>query len=315
MPDPIRFHSRPSVAVVAVALISLGFAQACGGDAFEAADQAPTWDEAANASYTGIYDEPVRLTDGEYEGKPFVEGGAARPRVGLVKDFRLVGDLTGDGSPDAVFLLYENSGGSGTFSYLTVLERAPEGVVSLGTSGVGDRVQIRSAGIRDGKVVLDVVQTGPEDAACCPGEKMSRTWTLGPEGLAEGAPVSEGRLSLKDLSGLEWVLRSFGWDDPAPADPEITILFENGRLGGGSGCNTYFASAEEGEAPGDITIGAVGMTMMACEEVAMALEQRYHQALVGVVKYGFVAGRLALTSVGDDAVTTLFFEARVAEDE
>jgi heat shock protein HslJ len=230
--------------------------------------------------------------------------------VGLVRDFRLVGDLNGDESPEAVFLLYESSGGSGTFFYVTVLERAPEGIVSLGTRGVGDRVQIRSAGLSDGTVVLDVVQTGPEDAACCPGQKVTRRWSVGPDGLTELAPVDDGRLSLDDLSGPEWVLRSFGRDDPAPGEPGITILFESGRLGGGSGCNTYFASAEEGEAPGDITIGAVGMTMMACEEVAMTLEQRYHQALVGVVKYGFIGGRLALTSLTDGEVSTMIFEGR-----
>lgn len=31
--------------------------------------------QLANATYSGIYDEPVTLTDGVYEGEPFVEGG------------------------------------------------------------------------------------------------------------------------------------------------------------------------------------------------------------------------------------------------
>ncbi|MDH4030864.1 MAG: hypothetical protein OEU49_08450, partial [Chromatiales bacterium] len=37
--------------------------------------------DAANATYLGIYDEPVTLRDGVFEGRPFVEGGASRPRV------------------------------------------------------------------------------------------------------------------------------------------------------------------------------------------------------------------------------------------
>ena len=37
-----------------------------------------------NATYTGIEDEPVTLLSGQWEGTPYVEGGASRPRVGLL---------------------------------------------------------------------------------------------------------------------------------------------------------------------------------------------------------------------------------------
>ena len=36
---------------------------------------------------------PVRLEDGRWEGAPLVQGGAARPSVVFVRDFRLVGDV------------------------------------------------------------------------------------------------------------------------------------------------------------------------------------------------------------------------------
>jgi hypothetical protein len=35
----------------------------------------------AETTFAGIYDEPVRLHRGRYEGEPFVDGGASRPTV------------------------------------------------------------------------------------------------------------------------------------------------------------------------------------------------------------------------------------------
>ena len=292
-----------------MAILCLVVAQACAGDTGGGTDNgAPTWAEAANAVYPGIYESPVQLTEGEYVGKPFADGAAARPRIGLVPAFRLDGDLV-EGEPrEAVVLLWENSGGTGTFTYLAVLARTPGGVETLGVARVGDRVQIRSAGIHDRAIVLDVVQGGPLHAACCPGQKASRTRRVGAQGLTELAPFDGGRMSLADLAGQDWVLRSFGEDDLAPGVPAITVGFEDGRVAGYSGCNTYFASIEAGEAPGAVTVGPVGMTMMACDEDAMALEQRFHRALGTVESYAFVAGRLALTSFVDGEVTTLFFD-------
>ena len=109
-----------------------------------------TADQMKNATYSGIYDEPVILVDGLYEGEPFVEGGAARPTVGLAPDFRRTGDLDGDGTEEAVVVLWESSGGSGTFNYVAVAGRREGQVVNLGTAELGDRVQVRAARVVDG---------------------------------------------------------------------------------------------------------------------------------------------------------------------
>ena len=50
-------------------------------------------EQLKNAMYQGIYDEPVQLSDGRYEGKPFVEGGASRPTVTFVDELSASGDL------------------------------------------------------------------------------------------------------------------------------------------------------------------------------------------------------------------------------
>ncbi len=268
---------------------------------------APSEDELGNATYQGIYDTPVTLEDGAWEGEPFVPGGASRPRLDLARDFRLAGDLDGDGSEEAVVLLSESSGGSGIHGYLAVVGRRGGDLVNLGTAPIGDRVQIRAARISDRRIELDVVQAGPGDAACCPSQKAARVWALGAEGLKEVASKITGTLSVADLGGVEWVLTHFGWKDPAPPEPAITLVFEGERVSGSSGCNRYFAGVKAGKEPGELEIGAVGATRMACPEDQMALEGRYLEALGRVFRFGFATRRLVLTWSEDGATGSMLF--------
>ncbi|RLA31348.1 MAG: hypothetical protein DRR03_09755, partial [Gammaproteobacteria bacterium] len=138
----------------------------------------PALGAMANATYPGIMDAPVTLHDGKWEGKPYSEGGASRPRITLVSGFRVAGDLDGDGVPEAVVLLAASTGGSGTFSHLAAVSHAGAGVAVRAVALLGDRVQVRYARIEDGELVIDTVEAGEEDAACCPGEKRQRRWRL-----------------------------------------------------------------------------------------------------------------------------------------
>ena len=76
----------------------------------------PLTDAVANMTYSGIYDDDVTLTEGRWEGEPFVADGASRPSVGIIDDFMLTGDLDGDGTDEVVVFLWESSGGSGTYT-------------------------------------------------------------------------------------------------------------------------------------------------------------------------------------------------------
>ena len=272
----------------------------------------PSFDEVANATIYGIYDEPVQLQDGKYEGEPFEPQGASFPRVGLVEDFLLTGDLDGDGVEETVVILWESTGGSGTYTYLAVMGREGSEVVNLATDEIGDRVQLRDSRISDHRVELDVVQAGPEDAGCCPGEMATLAWSLDGDTLT---PVESGvetrRLSVAALAGPEWVLKRFSWDETAPSEPEITLLIEEDRIAGGSGCNRYMGKVTEGEMPGDLEVGLLAGTMMACPPEVMELEDRYRQSLEKVVKYGFLNQHLILTfQKGDGSGGTLFFAPR-----
>jgi len=153
---------------------------------------APTLEELKNATYAGLPDlaGPVTLEDGRGEGEPFEPGAASRPSVSLTPGFRLTGDLDGDGAEEAVVVLAQGSGGSGTFNSLAVVKRTPESLRNVATTALGDRVGIRSARVEGGKLLVSVVRAGEKDAMCCPGELADLGWTLA------GGKLSPVRLAL-----------------------------------------------------------------------------------------------------------------------
>jgi heat shock protein HslJ len=268
-----------------------------------------------NATYTGIEEQdPVTLKDGFWQGEPFVEGGASRPRVGMVRDFHLLGDLDGDGVDEAAVLLSASSAGTGENIYLAVVGLKEGQLQNLGTTLVGDRVQIRKAGILEGRVFLDLLRAGPEDAMCCPGELAMVAWELNDGGLIPLAATGEtGRLSVETIAETKWVLRWWDLEEEAPIEPEVTLFFKDGRLGGTSGCNTYFAAANIGDQPGEVSMGPAGGTMMMCSEEDMAVEQRFLVQMGGVTRFGFLTGMLALSFEFDGEHGVMLFEEREGE--
>jgi heat shock protein HslJ len=273
---------------------------------------APSMEELKNATYhaLGIDRITVTLSGGRWTGKG-VEEGASRPEVTLVEGMRATGDLDGDGRDEAAVLLAGSWGGSGTFTYLAVAARRKGSVDNPGTALLGDRVQVRDMKILDGRIFVDLVQAGPQDAACCPGELATRGWTLGKNGLTEFVSAAKtSRLSLETITGVEWVLAAWDLEAPAPSRPEVTLRFEEGRLAGSGGCNRYFASVTQGPAPGDLSVGPAGATRMGCPEPARSVESRYLSLLTSVRKFGFLAGRLALSYEKEGTAGALLFEAR-----
>ena len=283
-------------------------------DQAPAADRsAPTLQELKNASYKGVEEAAAAFTlaDGKWEGQPFAPGAASRPSVTFVRDFRLTGDVDGDGADEAVVMMAANAGGTGEMSYLAVVGRAGGNVA---TAPIGDRVQVREARIARRRIVLDVVQAGENDAACCPGDLVTRTWELQGTALEEVAPVKTGRLSLDTLAGMEWVLKWWAWDEPTPAAPEVTVALDGARLVGRSGCNSYVAQVTPGDSPGGITIGPAGSTRKMCPEAEMAVEQRFLDQLAGVTQMRFVAGQLALPYTKRDKPSgVMLFDRRTAK--
>jgi len=287
---------------------------AAAGDTSGPRGGAPTLPELENATYSGLEEPkgPVTLKDGRWEGAPLVPGGASRPTVTLGRDFRVVGDLDGDGAAEVVVVLAASSGGSGTFDYLAVVKRTAKGLENVATAPLGNRVRIRSAGVENGKLLVGVLQAGPGDAMCCPGELADLEWTLAGGKLTPGTPAgATKRLSLDTLAGSEWVLRAWDLDDPAPGDVEVTLAYAPGSFAGGSGCNRYRTPVTAGEAPGAVIVSPLAVvTRMACPERQSAVEARFLKQLRGVKTFGFLLGQLAVTYEQDGRRGTMLFDGR-----
>jgi heat shock protein HslJ len=199
-------------------------------------------------------------------------------------------------------------------SYVAVVGRPGGTITNIATAPIGDRVQVRNARIDGRRIVLDVVQAGEHDAACCPGELVTRSWELQAGALKEGAATKTGRLSIDAIAGTEWVLRAWAWEEPAPATPEVTVKFDGARLAGHAGCNNYFAQVKPGAQPGALTIGPAGATRMMCPEPAMTVETRFLQQLGGVTQMRFMAGQLALPYANTDKTFgVMLFDRRAAQ--
>jgi heat shock protein HslJ len=104
------------------------------------------------------------------------------------------------------------------------------------------------------------------------------------------------------------VLRWWIWDEAAPAEPEVTPSLVECRFTGRSGCNRYSTAAMVGAMPGEVSLGAVISTRMACVEPVGLIERRFLDQLGGATRNGFMSGRLALTDQTDGATGTMLFD-------
>ena len=253
-----------------------------------------------NATYIGIENEPVTLSKGHWEGSPYTEGSAARPRVGLLQDFLLTGDLDADGVEETVAILWQSGGGTGSYTYIAVMKPENEVFENISTVLIGDRVKLRSGKIDSGEIVLGVLQAGESDPMCCPTQLVTRTWTLNEKQLEEQEMEVTGQLSLSVLEGSDWLLTRMDNNQSLPGDAEVTLSFAEGRISGRSACNRYSANVTEGNNPGEIIIGPTMGTRMACEEHLMEIENLYLKALAEVISFSFHSGKLALNGLKED---------------
>jgi heat shock protein HslJ len=94
------------------------------------------------------------------------------------------------------------------------------------------------------------------------------------------------------LEGTTWNLTSIPSAE-IPGDAVPSALFQDGKVSGNGGCNTYGGSYEtSGE---DLTFGPIASTMMACEPPQMELETAYLAALGQTASYAIDGEELALS--------------------
>jgi heat shock protein HslJ len=104
------------------------------------------------------------------------------------------------------------------------------------------------------------------------------------------------------LDGTSWVLVGYGLAAPLPGT-QITATFEDGQVGGSSGCNTYGGSYRvKGET---ISVTEIIMTEMACidPEGVMEQEQTYLEYLSGATTFRLDHGQLQMTRPDRETLT------------
>ncbi len=105
-----------------------------------------------DATYT-IENWPTTLVDGVSK-QPTTPGSASITETRYFGN-EATGDLNGDGQSDVVFLLTQNSGGSGTFYYVVAALKTSTGYHGTNAILLGDRIAPQTTEIRNGEIIVN----------------------------------------------------------------------------------------------------------------------------------------------------------------
>ncbi|HET9941030.1 MAG TPA: META domain-containing protein [Candidatus Eisenbacteria bacterium] len=251
----------------------------------------------------------VTLDHGRWVSDTAVPGSAARAVVALVRNFILIGDVDGDSHEDGLVFLEGHSGRNTTNVYWALVQHRDDEIQNTAIRRIGDRVQIRDARFEHDRILLDVVEAGPDDELDFPGQLQTRIWEWNSGTWQErGNPNPPERLSLDTIEGTRWRLRALNDSTPAPETPEVTLSYSNGRFSGRGACNTYSAAVHQKKNPGEIGVSLPVATRMACADSVMRLESRFLSLLPKADRFGFAATDLLLEYPSGDSRERLYFE-------
>jgi len=117
----------------------------------------------ANAEYPIdiINSGKAKLSNGHFEEQA-PPGSATKTTVSLLPKSAW-GDLNNDRGKDAAVILVVDGGGSGTFYYLSAVLNKKEGMAPVDSKFLGDRIEINSIEINDGKIIVEFLQRAADE--------------------------------------------------------------------------------------------------------------------------------------------------------
>ena len=134
--------------------------------------------QVRNSQYQLGFSDQVRivqLEDGHYQ----TDDPSDPDYVSVsVTDFIARGDLNGDGENEAVAIVAENYGGSGTFVFLAVYQYLNDEAVFLTSIFLDDRPLINDLAVEDGEIFVDAIIHNRDDPMCCPTLRTTRHYLL-----------------------------------------------------------------------------------------------------------------------------------------
>lgn len=216
------------------------------------------------------------------------------------------GDVDGAAGSEAVAVLSSPAEGGGESVQVAVYGVRDGALATLGSAAVGAGVQLQGLWLEQGKIRMDVIEPGPEDAAGAPTQVARKTYAMEGGVLKQLTSEVRGVLGLSMLAANEWLLVEID-GAPLPAGAEAPlVLFEGETVRGFAGCNRFTAPVKETK-PGEIDVGPGAATKMACPQPEMDLEQKFLTQLDAVNRYGYRAGQLALDWQAGETSGTLLF--------
>jgi heat shock protein HslJ len=249
-----------------------------------------------DATYV-ISGEVVKLSGGVSE-QPSVPGSVTRYFGNEVKV-----DLNQDMREDTVFLLTQNSGGSGTFYYVVAALDTENGYEGSQALLLGDRIAPQTTEKGEGNTIIvnyaDRAQGESFATAPSVGKSMKLLFDAGKMQFGEVAQDFEGEAdpSRMTLGMKKWVWVSALYNDGREVVPKkkdaFTLAFGgDGRFSATTDCNQVGGSYAATTSEGLITFGSMFATKMFCEGVQ---EEEFTRMLGTVSGFHFTSkGELIL---------------------
>lgn len=168
-----------------------------------------------------ISGEPVQLEDGFAALSIAPESSLIRTITYFGNEAR--GDLDGDGDEDIVFLITDESSGSGTFFYLVGAIKEEGGYRGTHAVLIGDRIAPQTTEYRDGQIIVNYADRAPGEAmTTAPSIGKSLYLKYDPKANSFGELVQdfEGEADF-DAKDFKWIVEDV--DDPSYFGPNQKV--------------------------------------------------------------------------------------------
>jgi heat shock protein HslJ len=147
-------------------------------------------------------------------------------------------------------------------------------------------------------------------AACMNADSLSKS-ALAAEESSESAQVDmeSEAVAATELENTFWVLANLNGAETLSVDEggqPATLQYDpaTGKIAGTTGCNQYFADAQVDLEAGTISVGAIGMTRMACRGPVADQEMAFVSLLEKIARYEISGSQLTL--LGEDGEALVF---------
>jgi heat shock protein HslJ len=309
MPCAAPFHKTAPLVVTAFACLA-----SCGGGDERGTPASPAAESAAaprsdhkNTEYS-IGGRTIWLVDGVAEVAA-APGSAARVVTRYFGN-DVLGDFNGDGRDDVLFLLTQETGGSGTFYYAVAALNLERGYVGSEGLLLGDRIAPQTTALRpNGVVAVNYADRAPGESFSTPPSVGKTIWLkLNPATLQLGEVVQDfegeadpGSMEL-GMKTWVWIRAMDGGNEIVPRQADaFTLTFEGGTFSATTDCNRVRGGySTQGR---ELTFaGNMAATRMFCTD---SQESVFTELLTRTASYEFTSrGELVLALAGDAGSVT-----------